>query len=128
MNVTDVIRSDWANDPSIKEACLHVWQGLTDANTQLDHYSFNDIQRLAAADDKVVAQVVMYLSNPNMQVLKTCLMYEYRGYYLELPKDEVQHYAKGEEIFHPELGEPISTSDILVFFTLGSCLQKKAAR
>lgn len=127
--MSEVIRTDWANEPSIQDACLHVWNALVNASTHLDHYSFSDIRRIAEVDDdKVVAQAVMYLSNPNLRVLNTCLMYEYRGYFYELPKEEANHYAKGEEVFHPELGEPISTADILVFFTPGPGLQEKTPR
>ncbi|MBW8843577.1 MAG: hypothetical protein JF607_01210 [Burkholderiales bacterium] len=127
--MAEVIRADWAEEPSMREACLNILQALTSAEGQLDHYSFNKIQEFAAVDDdKVVARAATYLSNANLQVLRTCLMYEYRGYFFELPKEELQHYVKDEDVVHPESGEPISKAEILVFFAPGPGMQEKAAR
>lgn len=107
-----------------------VWCMLTNlGDQQLDHYSFSDLKRLAAQDDEtVVAKATMYLSNQRIQVLQTCLMYEVDGFFYELPEEEVKHYARGEEVFHPEFGEPIDTDDIMVCFTPGPRLQRVAAR
>lgn len=129
MSVTTTIQNDWANEPGVREACLHVWEALADRESHLDHYTFDDIQKFAEEDDRsVVAQVVLYLSNPKLKVLQTCLMYEFNGLYIELPEDEILHYSNGEEVIHPEYGEPLPESEILVCFTPGAGLQGKAAR
>jgi hypothetical protein len=129
VSVTEAIQNDWANEPGVRDACLRVLQALTNEEKRLDHYSFGDLLRFAAEDDqKVVARAVMYLANPSLRVLETCLMYEFRGYFYDLPKEEIQHYAKGEVVYHPELGQPLSSSEILVCFAPGVGLKEQAAR
>lgn len=129
MNVTGIIQDDWALEPRVREACLHVWQALSARESHLDHYTFDDLLQFAEQDDRgVVSQALLYLSNPKLKVLKTCLMYEFNGGFFELPADEVAHYSRGEEVIHPEYGEPIDESEILVCFTPGAGLQQKAAR
>ena len=126
--MTGIIQDDWAHEPRVREACLHVWQALSARESQLDHYSFDDLQRCARDEDRtVVSQALLYLSNPRLKVLKTCLMYEFNGGFFELPAEEVAHYSKGEGVIHPEYGEPIDESEILVCFTPGAGLQQKAA-
>ena len=129
MSVPGIIQNDWATVPGVMEACLHVWQALSIRQSHLDHYTFADLQKLADEPDKVlVSQALLYLSNPRLRVLKICLMYEFRGGFLELPDEEVDHYSKGEVIIHPEFGEPIPESEILVCFTPGAGLQNKDTR
>ena len=126
MNVTGIIQDDWAHEPGVRDACLHVWHALSARKSHLDHYTFDDLQQFSeAADRTLVSQALLYLSNPRLKVLKTCLMYEFNGGYFELPAEEVAHYAKGEGVIHPEYGEPISESEILVCFTPGVGLQQK---
>lgn len=127
--MTRIIQNDWAHMPSVRDACLHVWHALTSREEHLDHYTFADLQQFAQQDDpSVVSQAILYLSNPKLKVLKTCLMYEFDGGFFELPDDEVAHYSLGEEVIHPEFGELIDESEILVCFTPGANLQKKASR
>ena len=129
MNVTGIIQDDWAHEPSVRDACLHVWKALASREDHLDHYTFEDLRQFAEQDDPtVLSQALLYLSNPKLKVLKTCLMYEFNGSFLELPDDEVDHYSRGEEVIHPEYGEAIDESEILVCFTPGAGLQQKAAR
>ena len=127
MNVIEIIRSDWAQEPGVRDACLHLWTALASREDHLDHYTFDDLRRFAEQDDlAVLSQALLYLSNPKLKVLKTCLMYEFNGCFLELPDDEVDHYSRGEEVIHPEYGEAIGESEILVCFTPGVGLQRKA--
>lgn len=127
MNITRIIQDDWAHEPSVRDACLHVWMALDSREAHLDHYTFDDLQQFSKQDDPaIVSQVLLYLSNPKLRVLKTCLMYEFNGGFFELPDDEVAHYSLGEEVIHPEYGEPINESEILVCFTSGAGLQQKA--
>lgn len=129
MNVIGIIQDDWAHEPRVRDACLHMWRELASREVHLDHYTFDDLRQFAEQDDPaVVSQALLYLSNPKLRILKTCLMYEFNGGFFELPDDEVNHYSRGEEVFHPEYGEPIGEAEILVCFTPGACLQKKAAR
>ena len=46
----------------------------------------------------MLSQALLYLSNPKLKVLKTCLMYEFNGGFLELPDDEVDHYAERDAV------------------------------
>lgn len=126
MNVAGIIQDDWAAEPSVMATCLHVWRALSTRQSHFDHYTFADLQQLADEPDAaLVSQVLLYLSNPRLKVLKTCLMYEFRGGYFKLPNEEVDHYSKGEVVIHPEFGEPIPESEILVCFTTGIGLQRK---
>lgn len=123
-----VIQEDWAEEPSVMRACLHVWHALSKRAYQLDHYSFAELAQLAeASDESLVSKALLYLANPKLKVLKTCLMYEFDGQLIELPDDEVAHYSKGEAVIHPQFGEPIPESEILMCFTPGVRLQSKDA-
>lgn len=123
-----VIQHDWAAEPSVMQACLHVWKALSKRDYQLDHYSFAELAQLAeASDESLVSKALLYLANPKLKVLKTCLMYEFDGQLIELPEDEVAHYSKGEAVIHPQFGEPIPESEILICFTPGLRLQHKDA-
>lgn len=128
MNVNGIIQDDWATQPSVRDACLHVWHALSARQSHLDHYTFDDLKQLSKqADPTVVSQALLYLSNPRLKVLKTCLMYEFNGGYFELPAEEVAHYSMGEGVIHPEYGEPISESEILICFTAGAGVQPEGA-
>jgi len=128
VNVDGVIQDDWAAEPSVMQACLHVWHALSKRTYQLDHYSFAELAQLAGANDEsLVSKALLYLANPKLKVLKTCLMYEFDGQLKELPNDEVAHYSRGESVIHPEFGEPIPASEILMCFTPGVRLQSKGA-
>ena len=108
------------------EACLNVWLTLSARKIQLDHYTFAELQDISKeADETVVSKALLYLSNPRLKILKTCLLYEFRGIYSELPSDEVDHYSKGERVIHPDYGEPLSESEILVCFTPGDSLLQR---
>lgn len=128
MNVDGVIQDDWAAEPGVMQACLHVWHALSKRPYQLDHYSFAELAQLADANDEsLVSKALLYLANPKLKVLKTCLMYEFDGQLIELPDDEVAHYSKGEAVIHPQFGEPIPESEILMCFTPGVRLQNEDA-
>lgn len=128
MNVPGIIQNDWAAEPGVMAACLHVWRALSARQSHLDHYTFSDLQKLAEEPDvALVSLALLYLSNPRLKILKTCLMYEFRDGYFELPDEEVAHYAKGEVVIHPEFGEPIPESEILICFTPSVGLQRKEA-
>jgi hypothetical protein len=128
VNVDGVIQDDWAAEPSVMQACLQVWHALSKRAYQLDHYSFAELAQLAeASDESLVSRALLYLANPKVKVLKICLMYEFDGQFLELPDDEVARYSKGEEVIHPQFGEPIPESEILMCFTPGVRLQSKDA-
>ena len=125
MNVDHTIREDWASQPGVLQACLGVWHGLSARQYQLDHYTFGDLAQLAGIPDhSIVSTALLYLANPKLKVLRTCLMYEFNGLLLELPEEEVAHYSQGEIVIHPEFGEPMSESEILLCFTPGIRLQK----
>lgn len=127
--MTKTIRDDWAHKPSVRDACLHVWKALASREAHLDHYTFDDLRRFSEQEDQgVLAEALLYLSTPRLKVLKICLMYEFNGSFLELPDGEVEHYSRGEGVIHPEYGEPIDESEILVCFTLGAGLQQAAVR
>ena len=129
MNVAGIIQDDWAHEPGVRDACLHVWQALSNREAHLDHYTFVDLQQFAEVEDRtVVSQALLYLANPKLKVLKTCLMYEFNGGFFELPAEEVAHYSQGEGVIHPEYGQPLDESEILMCFTPGAGLQQKAAR
>ena len=128
MNVDGVIQTDWASEPRVMQACLHVWHALSSREHQLDHYTFDELLRLAEASDKsLVTRALTYLATPKVKVLKTCLMYEFNGGFFELPDEEVRHYSRGEAVIHPEFGEPIPESQIMLCFTPGATLQSKGA-
>lgn len=128
MNVSGIIQDDWAHEPSVRDVCLNVWKALASCEDHLDHYTFEDLRQFAEQDDPaVLSQALLYLSNPKLKVLKTCLMYEFNGSFIALPDDEVDHYSTGEEVIHPEYGQPIEESEILVCFTPGAGLQQRAA-
>lgn len=102
------------------QACLHIWHALSALEHQLDHYTFGELVVLSGThDESLVARALLYLSTPKLRVLKTCLMYEFDGNLFELPDDEVTHYWKGESVIHPEFGEPMPESEILICFTSG---------
>ena len=128
MNLAGIIQDDWAHEPGVRDACLHVWRALSNREAHLDHYTFDDLQQFAEVEDRtVVSQALLYLANPKLKVLNTCLMYEFNGGFFELPAEEVAHYSKGEGVIHPEYGQPLDESEILVCFTPGAGLQQKAA-
>ncbi len=128
MNIPGIIQNDWAAEPGVMAACLHIWRALSAQQSHLDHYTFRDLQQLAEEPDvALVSKALLYLSNPRLKILKICLMYEFRDCYFELPDDEVTHYSKGEVMIHPEFGEPIPKSEILVCFTPSVGLQRKKA-
>lgn len=128
MNIDGVIQDDWASEPSMMQACLNIWHDLSSREHQLDHYTFDHLLHLAQANDEsLVSRALSYLATPRMKVLKTCLMYEFDGGFYELPEDEVRHYSQGEVVIHPEFGEPIPESQIMICFTPGSTLKKKGA-
>lgn len=128
MNVDGVIQDDWSSEPGVMQACLHVWHALSSREHQLDHYTFDDLVHLAQANDEsLVTRALSYLATPRVRVLKTCLMYEFDGGFYELPEEEVRHYSRGEAVIHPEFGEPIPESRIMICFTPGSTLKNKGA-
>ncbi len=125
MNPTNVIREDWAHEPRVVSACLHVWQALCDENFLLDHYTFDYLQELSKEiDRRIVSRALLYLANPKLRVLKICLMYEFDGGFFELPAEEVEHYHQGKNVIHPEYGDILSSSEIIVCFTQGASLAK----
>lgn len=110
------------------QACLHVWHALSAREHQLDHYTFAELAALSQASDEAdVAKALLYLVSPKLKVLKTCLMYEFNGYIFELPDEEVSHFSKGEAVIHPDLGEPLPESEILMCFAPGVRLQREGA-
>jgi len=120
VTIESVIRDDWASKPIVMEACLNIWHALSARAYQLDHYTFGELAELAKANDEVLTStVLLYLASPKLKVLKTCLMYEFADGIFELPEDEVAHYANGDDVIHPDSGEPIPESEILVCFTPG---------
>jgi hypothetical protein len=126
VNVDRVIHEAWAFEPRLLEACLNIWHKLSAREYQLDHYTFDELAQLAESDDEsLVSRALLYLSTPRLKVLKTCLMYEFNGNFLELPDEEVAHYSKGEVVIHPVFGEPLHESEILLCFTPGSRLLDK---
>lgn len=128
MNVDGVIQTDWASEPRLMQACLHVWHALSSREHQLDHYTFDELLLLAeASDESLVVRALSYLATPKVKVLKTCLMYEFNGSFFELPDEEIRHYSRGEAVIHPEFGEPIPESQIMLCFTPGATLQSKGA-
>jgi hypothetical protein len=128
VNVDGVIQDDWASEPGVMQACLHVWHALSARECQLDHYTFGDLLELAqASDESLVTRALSYLATPKMRVLKTCMMYEFDGGFYELPEEEVRHYSRGEAVIHPEFGEPIPESQIMLCFTPGATLKNKGA-
>ena len=125
MNVEGIIQEDWASEPSVMEACLRVWNELSSRPYQLDHYTFGDLHEMSkATSESSVSTALLYLANPRLKVLKICLMYEFNGNVLELPDDEVQHFSRGEPVFHPEFGEAMKESEILMCFTPGARLHR----
>ena len=123
-----MIQDDWAAEPSVMRACLCVWHDLSNRDYQLDHYSFAELAQLAkASDESLVSKALLYLASPKLKVLKVCLMYEFDGQLIELPDDEVDHYSKSEAVIHPQFGEPIPESEILICFLPGVRLQSKGA-
>ena len=129
MNVDGVIQTDWASEPRVMQACLHVWHALSAREHQLDHYTFDELLRLAqASDETLVTRALSYLATPKVKVLTTCLMYEFNGGFFELPDEEVRHYSKGEAVIHPEFGKPIPESQIMLCFTPGATLKRKGAK
>jgi hypothetical protein len=128
VTIDGVIQDDWASEPSVMQACLHVWHALSSREHQLDHYTFNDLLHLAKANDEsLVTRALSYLATPRVRVLKTSLMYEFDGGFYELPEEEVRHYSKGEAVIHPQFGEPIPDSQIMICFTPGAALKNKGA-
>ena len=106
--------------------------GLTHRHLEGNQYPFAKVPygkgrtcETKEADETVVSKALLYLSNPRLKILKTCLLYEFRGIYSELPSDEVDHYSKGERVIHPDYGEPLSESEILVCFTPGDSLLQR---
>lgn len=128
MNVDGMIQYDWAAEPSVRQACLNVWHALSNRAYQLDHYSFAELAHLAeASDESLLSKALLYLATPKLKVLNICLLYEFDGQLIELPDDEVAHYSMGETVIHPQFGEPIPESEILMCFTPGVRLQSKDA-
>jgi hypothetical protein len=129
MNVEKVIQDDWALEPRAMAACLQVWRALFSQGYQLDHYTFSELAQLTnSSDEELVSRVLLYLTTPKLKVLNTCLMYEFQDVFLELPEEEVDHYAKGEDVIHPHYGEPIHESEILFCFTPGSRLRSEGKK
>lgn len=126
MNVDGLILDDWASEPGVMHACLQVWHALSSREHQPDHYTFDDLLHLTqAGDESVVARALSYLATPRVRVLEICLMYETNGGFYELPEEEVGHYSRGEAVIHPEFGEPIPESQIMICFTPGVTLKNK---
>lgn len=126
MNVEEVILGDWASEPRAMEACLQLYRALFSQGYQLDHYTFSELAQLSESSDKeLVSQVLLYLATPKLKVLNTCLMYEFQGGLIELPEEEVDHYAKGAEVIHPQYGVPIHESEIVFCFTPGPRLRSE---
>ena len=108
------------------QACLHVWHALSTREHQLDHYTFAELSELSlGGEESDVSKALLYLASPKLKVLKTCLMYEFNGYFLELPDEEVAHFSRGETVIHPDLGEPLPGSEILLCFAPGAQLQRE---
>lgn len=128
MSVAGIIEEDWSAEPGIKDACLSVFNALMTRSTHPDHYTFDDLKEFAKnAESTQFSRALLYLSTPRLKVLRTCLMYEYRGMYLELPEEELNHFSLGEAVIHPEFGEPIAKSDILICFTVAADLSEGAS-
>ena len=126
MTVEGLIQEDWASEPGVMQACLKIWRALSSKGYQLDHYTFSDLAQLSeSTDEPLVSRALLYLATPKLKVLKTCLMYEFDGGIFELPNEEVARYARGESVIHPEFGEPIPESEVLVCFTPGSRLRSE---
>ena len=126
MNIDSVIIDDWASEPDVMQACLHVWHALSSRKHQSDHYDFAELAELAqVGDESEISKALLYLASPKLKVFKTCLMYEFNGYFLELPEEEVSHFSKGEAVIHPELGDPLPKSEILLCFVPSVRLQRE---
>lgn len=126
MSLESVIQNDWVDEPGVMQACLHIWKALAARSYQFDHYTFAELAQLSGeSDESLIAKAILYLANPKIRVLKTCMMYEFDGAFFELPADEIAHYSKGEAVIHPEFGEPIPESEILLCFIPGPRLLNK---
>lgn len=124
--MTDVeaqIEQDWPSDSPVALACLEIWSQLSGSHKLIDHYSYGDLQALTKVDDMTsLTRAVMYLATPLLGVLKPALMYEFEGQILELPEDELSHFALGESVIHPHFGEPISDAQLFLAFEPGERL------
>ncbi len=130
MKLTAQIRNDWPLDSPVARLCLRLWKALRHAPIS-DHYSFYDLKAMARKDtaDTQLASAVLYLANPNVQVLKPSLLYEQsEGFFVELPESEVEHYVSGGEVRHPGLGTVLEAGEVLVAFTPGETLLRKKRR
>ncbi|WP_289241367.1 hypothetical protein [Delftia sp.] len=108
------------------QACLHVWYALSNFDHQSDHYTFAELARYSnSTDELLISRALLYLSNPRLRVLKTCLMYEFDGMLSELPAEEAEHYSRGDQVIHPEYGEPLPEDEIILCFTPGPELDSR---
>jgi hypothetical protein len=120
------IKSDWDSEPHVQQACLNILKGLKKSLNHPEHYTFRDLAALSNTDDEVVvSKALLYLAAPRIKILKARLMYEWDGFFHDLPDDEVENYSKGEEVVHPQNGEPLDSSQILISFILGDALVKR---
>lgn len=129
MNVEKFIKEDWHDEPVMMDVCQKIWLRLCGESVHPDHYTFGDFRQFSnEAGDKVLARALIYLATPRLQVLQTCLMYQFNDLLLELPEEEVTHYSSGEAVIHPEFGEPIAEADLLMCFTAGRALRPEGAK
>lgn len=132
MNIEKFIAEDWQDQPVISGVCQTIWIRLCTESPHPDHYTFGDFRQIACenheVNDQLLAKALIYLASPRLQVLQTCLMYEFKDTLLELPEEEVNHYASGQAVIHPEFGEPIAESDLFLCFTAGHSLRSEVTK
>lgn len=128
-NVEEQIEHDWPPGSPVARACLDIWLRLRAKEVQLDHYTYGQLEALTrVADQTCLTRALLYLATPSLGVLKPSLLYEFEGRVMELPATEFAHFAAGEHVIHPYLGEPLDDDQVFLAFEPGERLAREANR
>lgn len=128
MNFEQRIRHDWRDNEPVASLCLSLVNELR-THPALDHYTFSQLREWARTDDlQYLARALIYLSSPTLDVLRALVMYEDEGTLWELPREEMLHFEKGEDVVHPRSGVKLPRAELVVAFEPGQHLRSADER
>jgi hypothetical protein len=126
VNFEERIRHDWQGNDALASVCLCLVQALR-MHPRFDHYTFNQLREWARTENlESLARALFYLSSPPVGMLRASVMYEDEGTLLELPREELLHYERGEDVVHPKSGEKLPRAELFVAFEPGEVLRTES--
>jgi hypothetical protein len=114
MDALQIFEQDWPNDADVASLCAAVHIFLEHAGPQ-DHYTFAQIRSAVGAEnDGKLAQALLYMSSPRLQLIKFIFFKPYGEEIVEIePNDD-------GEFIDEDSGEELSSDDLMTGFERGT--------